>query len=317
MGLASVAGTRRAWAEPLQSVQRRSLALGSEVSVLVLHKDKAAAEKAVAAGFEQLETIEKVMSVYRADSQLCRLNRDGKLEQPHALLVEVLRAAQTMSERSGGAFDVTVQPLWELFSNAQKKGGLPCAEEIVKTRALVGWRKLNVSAERIGLEKGMAATLNGIAQGFALDKVAAVLREHGIEHALINTGELGAMGKKEDGQFFRAGIQHPRKPDAFAATVDFDGRCLSTSGDYATHFSADFLHNHIFDPATGDSPLEFSSVSVMSPSGTDADALSTAFFVLGTERGLKVLESYPKSDVFLIRKDGSTQMTKGFPRADV
>jgi len=282
--------------------------------MVILHEERAVAEAALAAAFAELATVERVMSIYRPEGELSRLNRAGTLEQPHAYLVQVLQAAQAMSERSGGAFDVTVQPLWDLFLAEQKKGRLPGDAAIEAARRKVNWRRLEVTAQRVRLlDQGMAVTLNGIAQGFAADRALAALQGHGIRHALVNSGELGSLGGKEGGEPWKTGIQHPRRPDAFAAVLDLDGRCLSTSGDYATAFSPDFVNNHIFDPATGRSPELLSSVSVLTPSCTEADALSTAIFVAGLERGMKLAESTPRTDAFLIRKDGTTLATKGFP----
>ncbi len=316
-GLLALRGSPRALADrpgALERVERRSFALGSEIQFVVLHEKRAVAEAALAKAFDEIELVERMMSIYRADSQLSRLNRDGVLSEPHALLVDVLLAAQRISERSAGAFDVTVQPLWELFSAEQKKGRLPDESQIAAARGKVNWRRLDVTPRRVRLlDRGMAVTLNGIAQGFAADRVVAVLRTNGIEHALVNSGEIGAIGTKEDARPWSAGVQDPRHAEEFAEVVALDGRFLSTSGDYATVFSPDFVNNHIFDPATGHSPLEFSSVSVVAPSGTEADALSTAIFVAGPEKGVALLEQTPRCDALLISKNGRVHRSPGFP----
>ena len=300
----------------LQLASRQSRALGTEVSILALHASQRVAQAGIAAAFDELELVEDVMSLYRPQSQLCRLNRDGSLEQPHPYLLEVLRAAQEFSTQSDGAFDVTVQPLWELYWQAHKAGRLPEDRAIEAARQKVGWRKLELSAKRIQLtEPGMALTLNGIAQGYAADRVLAVLQARGISHALVNTGEVGAMGRKADGQPWKVGIQHPRRPDAFLEVAALEGRCLSTSGDYATSFTPDHVYNHIFDPATGRSPGEFSSVTVVAQRGTDADALSTALFVAGLQRGEALVQRTQGAEALFTRKDGSTLATQGFPKA--
>ena len=161
--------------------------------------------------------------------------------------------------------------------------------------------------------RGMGVTLNGIAQGFATDRVLDVLRQHGIESALVDTGELGTVGNKESGAPWTVGIQDPRRSDAFVSIATLDGRSLATSGDYATAFSADFSYHHIFDPATGRSPQAFRSVSVVASSGLDADALSTAAFVLGLPNGLRLIDEWPGADAMFVLKDGSVQATAGFP----
>ena len=158
-----------------------------------------------------------------------------------------------------------------------------------------------------------AITLNGIAQGFAADCAIAALRDHGVEHALVNSGEIGCLGRKPNGRNWNVGIQHPREPDAFVALPTLRGRSLATSGDYETTYSADFSKNHIFDPQTGQSPNELASVSIAAPTAMQADALSTAIFVMGRERGMELIRSLPGVDVFFVLKDGSTVTSAGFP----
>jgi thiamine biosynthesis lipoprotein len=301
-------------ATALHSVTRSAAALGSRVSITALDADPRQAERAIAASFAALERIEQLMSLYRPDSQLCRLNRDGALASPHPDLVEVLLAAQSMAQRSGGAFDVTVQPLWQLFQSAQRNNRLPTSEEIGPVRALVDHTKLNVSGQRVELaDNSMAVTLNGIAQGFAADRVAAVLSQQGISHALVDTGELAALGHNETQQPWTAGIQHPRHADAFCALAALEGRALATSGDYATRFGHSDRNHHIFDPRTGHSPTELASVSVAAATAMEADALSTAIMVLGAKRGMELVTSTPNADALLVLKDGHTHSTSAFP----
>ncbi|MFO1485250.1 MAG: FAD:protein FMN transferase [Verrucomicrobiaceae bacterium] len=282
-----------------------SSALGAKVTMTALHADEHAANTALDAAFAELEHVENVMSLYRPESQISRLNRDGVLEKPDASLVEVLRYAAEVAEKSGGAFDVTVQPLWAL------KGVTPDAA----TLALVDWRKVELAEKRLKLAPGMAITLNGIAQGFAADAAMRVMRAHGVEHALIDAGEFSAHGNNAENARWRIGIQHPRERDAFAALAQLENRCLATSGDYETAFSDDFSRHHILDPHSGESPAELASVSVLAPTAMAADALSTALFVLGAKRGMEFLRDFHSTDALLILKDGRRLATAGFPFA--
>ena len=320
-GAAAVTGGLGVWAwfgrsEGLQEARSTGWALGAEVTLLALHRRRAAAQEAVEAAFGELARVERVMSLYRPDSQLVRLNRDGVLEQPDADLVAALRTAGEMSLRSGGAFDATVQPLWTAYAQADRRGSLPEASAVEEALGRVGWQGVDVTAGRIRLARpGMAVTLNGIAQGLAADRVLAVLGDHGVEHALVNTGEIGSMGRKSDGRPWTVGVQHPRRPEEYVALASLDGRCMATSGDYETRFGEGFDNNHIFDPATGQSPTAFSSVTVLADRGVDADAISTAVFVMGPEKGLQLVRSTPRADAMLVFKDGRTLATEGFPGA--
>jgi FAD:protein FMN transferase len=297
----------------LRSATRSSRAFGTTVSILAWHSDERSAREALDAAFAELELVEQLMSIYRNDSELRRLNRHGTLESPHPYLVEVLRAAQAMSQRSNGAFDITVQPLWELFAEAKRSNALPSPSDVERARQQVDWRRVRVADDRIRLTGGARITLNGIAQGYATDRAAAALRAAGVAHALVDAGEIGALGDKPAGEPWTVGIQHPRREDAYLSLARLNGRCLATSGDYATTFSGDFRFNHLFDPKTGVSPIELASVSVATNTAMQADALSTAVFVLGPKKGIALMSETPGADALLMLKDGRTMATKGFP----
>jgi thiamine biosynthesis lipoprotein len=297
-----------------QVFRQTSHALGSTVTLSVWHQDQDAAEAALNAAFAELERIECVMSIYRPESEICRLNRDAVLDAPNAHLVTVLEYAAKIAQQTDGAFDVTVQPLWELYRAAQRHGGLPDELAVKQARSHVDWRRVHLLPNRIQLDgDGMAITLNGIAQGYAADAAMAVLKRAGVAHALIDAGEMNALGGKPEGGAFTVGIQHPRHADAFVSMAKLQDRCIATSGDYETRFSDDFLHHHLFDPRTGHSPEELASVSIAAPTAMAADALSTAVFVLGIERGLEFVRSVAGADALLVAKNGKITATAGFP----
>lgn len=314
-GLAALSALPGLGRGSLQKVERSARALGSDLTLTLLHEDRAEADRAIDEAFLEIDRIEEAMSLYRPHSQLCRLNREGVLDRPDPRLVSVLRAAEDASRRSDGAFDATVQPLWALYAEAGRSGRLPDAAAVEDAARRIDWRRVEVTDERIRLRgEGMAVTLNGIAQGFAADRVQGILRARGVRHALVNTGEFGVLGRKADGSPWTLGIQHPRRPDAYIGLAALEDRFLSTSGDYATRFSEDFRHHHIFDPRTGLSPTEFSSVSVVARSGMESDALTKVLFVLGPEAGLERIRAVPGADAMAVFKDGRVVSTPGFPR---
>ncbi len=300
--------------EQLQTVRRTALALGTNVSLTVLHADSRVAENALDASFAALELVEQLMSLYRPTSQLVRLNRDQVLHDPHPHLVHVCRAAQAMSVRTSGAFDMTVQPLWQLYHRARVRGTLPIAEETDRAKQRVNYRRVEITESVIRLHgTGTAVTLNGIAQGFAADLVRATMQQHGIQHGLIDTGELSAMHAQSDQRGWNVGIQHPRQDDSFVWLAQLQDRCLATSGDYATTFSEDYQYNHLFDPRTGVSPTELAGVSVAAPTAMEADLLSTAALVLGGAAGLQLIQETPAADALFVTKDNRMLVTDGFP----
>ena len=163
---------------------RTTKALGTEVSISIAHADPALAEAAIDAAFKELDQVEAVLSIYRPDSQVSRLNETGRIDNPHPFLREVLAASLQLSQRTLGAFDVTIQPLWQTYLDAYRQERLPVVRELDEARAKIGWRKVEVAEDHIHLAlQGMAVTFNGIAQGFALDRID-IARKPGAEHAV-------------------------------------------------------------------------------------------------------------------------------------
>ena len=307
---ASIGLAPKLFSSQLSRVEEKSVALGSEISLVACHEDREIAQRAVRAAFKALDEFEDLLSLYRPHSQICQLNRERVLKQPHLDTLTVVRSALEWARLTDGAFDPTVQPLWSVHA----ADGAPNPSTLEKARRSVNWRKVKVSPGEIRLAPGQEITLNGIAPGFAADRVRKIFVAHGIRHALVNTGEFCAMGTKPEGNPWQIGIQHPRVREAYAALATVEDRCLSTSGDYETKFSDDFSSHHIFDPATGQSPTELSSVTALAPTGLDADALSTAIFVLGATRGLALAARRKNVDVFLITKNGRILATPNFPK---
>lgn len=282
LGLAALMPVR---SSPLRWHSRHLQGLGTLLHLKIAHPDTARASQALDAAVAVLGEIEASMSLFRPDSALQQLNRFGQLRPTDRHLPAVLREARFVAQCSGGAFDPTVQPLWLLAERAAQAGRLPTPAERARARALVDWRALAVHDDRITLRRpGMAVTLNGIAQGYAADAVRAVLVAHGIEHALIDTGEFSAWGGNERGGPWTLGIEDPHDATRILTALQPDGRSLATSADNRSAFTPDHRHHHIFDPATGDSPTALSSVTVAAASTMRADALTKVMFVAGPAR---------------------------------
>jgi thiamine biosynthesis lipoprotein len=237
-------------------------------------------QQALKESVKAIRSVEKQMSLFDPDSAVSRLNRLGELRQPNADLVSVLTLAKFVSQRSTGAFDVTMQPLWSLWSLHSQTQTLPSSKALSQTRSLVNWRALTVSPEVVRLNvKGMGVSLNGIAQGYAADKVRSVLQSHGVLHALIDTGETTLLGQSPKGDTWRFAVKPSVVSNEAPPVIYPGGWAVATSSDTHTSFSADHVHHHILNPHTGDSPTYWSSVSVIAPSCALADALTKVFFM--------------------------------------
>jgi FAD:protein FMN transferase len=286
-GSAFLIGSRATQAS--DPVRWRGSALGAQVSIEIYHPDRAEAARLVDHCVGEVRRLEQQFSLYRADSAIWALNRTGILVSPDADMVALLKASLHFADLTGGAFDPTVQPLWQLyadhFSSDNPDPVGPSQERLAETLARVGRSNLLVSENRIALNShGAAITLNGIAQGYATDRVVDRLREAGLSTTLVNMGEIRAIGARPDGTPWRVGLADPDKPGALTETVALIDRAVATSAGAGFRFDSKGLFTHLFDPTTGRSPSLFSTVSVIAPTATEADALSTAFSLMPVSR---------------------------------
>jgi thiamine biosynthesis lipoprotein len=288
LGLGHGLGVHAAAHESLIWQERSLVGFGTTLWIKAAHTDAGRLKQALDASVQAIRSVEKQMSLFDPDSAVSRLNRLGELRQPDVELVSVLSLAQHVSLRSAGAFDVTMQPLWGLWSLHSQTQTVPSAKALLQTRSLVNWRALTVSPEVVRLNvKGMGVSLNGIAQGYAADKVRAVLQSHGVQHALIDTGETTVLGQSSKAEDWRFAVEPSAASTVTPPVISPHGWALATSSDSHTVFSADHVHHHILNPLTGDSPSHWASVSVIAPSCALADALTKVFFMCppqGVER---------------------------------
>jgi len=291
-------------------VRAAALAFDTSISVYVLHEDRERARRATARALAAVAELDAALVVQRAGSQVARLNASGRLDRPSPHLVRLLEFAQTLAGASGGAFDPTVQPLWELHRDCQRRGRTPVRSELAEARSRVDWSAIDASRRLVRLPPRRSITLNGLVQGYAADVAFDSLAQDGVLDALIDAGEYGARGSNPAGRPWRVGIQHPRDPSRLIGAVPMDGRFLATSGDYSTRFTDDFRLNHIFDPHTGVSPLRFSSVAVAAPSGLLADGLTKPMMVLDLAAGQKLLGRYPGAGAVWIDKSSRIVATR-------
>ena len=300
-----------AYAASVARPQRwEGVALGANASMTLYHPDPEAGARVLGDAVAEIRRLEKIFSLYRADSALSRLNRDGALDAPPAELLRLLSESRLYSEMTGGAFDVTVQPLWRLYADHFAEAGAdqagPSAAAIRRALALVDYRAVELDTSRIAFARpGMAMTLNGIAQGFATDRVADLLRGAGLENVLVDLGEMRALGAHPDGRPWNVGIKDPFAPARIAQSVDLANGAIATSGGYGLRFDAAGRYHHLLDPRRGDSHGRYASLSVMAPTATQADALSTALFNMDEAEFAAVLAGAADVEVILIRSDGT------------
>jgi thiamine biosynthesis lipoprotein len=284
--------------------------LGGPASLTLWHPNAEFARSTIARMRSEVERLEQVFSLFRFDSEITRLNRDGQVTNPSPDMVAVLSAARDVAAASGGAFDPSVQPLWRLYEEHFRKQpdalGGPPAPAIDTARALVDYRQIEIGARQVRFARtGMAVTLNGIAQGYITDRIADLLQQEGFDNSMVDVGETRALGGQPEGDPWSIGLKNPRNALEINRTIQIANEALSVSGGYGQHFARSELH-HIFDPATGRSAQRLLDVSVIAPRAMLADALSTAIFVSGEAAAPTLLGLYPQTRAILTRRDGTT-----------
>ncbi|WP_445502398.1 FAD:protein FMN transferase [Microvirga sp. G4-2] len=290
-------------------VEWQGQAMGAVASLRIHHHDRAAAERLIERSVTEVRRLEQIFSLYREDSALCTLNRTGMLVAPPTEFVELLSESRRFADLTGGAFDPTVQALWSLYRNHFASPGAdlrgPSESSIQAALERVGFDEVLFDRNRIVLGRpGMALTLNGIAQGYATDRVVNLLRQEGIGNSLVDMGESRAVGSRPDGTPWRIGIADPDQPERIGETWEAADQAVATSGSYGFRFDPAGRFNHLFDPRSGTSAHLHKSVTVATPTATVADALSTAFSLLSTAEISNVLRRIGMGRVSLITGAG-------------
>lgn len=277
-GLSALCGPAAASPSSPPLYRWRGIALGAAASIAIAHED---APRLVALAQAEIARLEAIFSLYRTDSALSRLNAHGRLTAPPFELIELLSICESLHGMTEGAFDPTVQPLWALYAQSFSAGSQPTKSEIAETLRKTGWRHVRVSAREVAFAAdGAALTLNGIAQGYISDKVAALLRRQGVTDTLVNMGEIVAMGRQPDGRPWRVGIANPSDPAQARKHHRLENRAIATSAPLGTVFDHAGSVGHILDPRTGYPGAKWRQVSVLAPQAARADGLSTAFCLM-------------------------------------
>ena len=269
-----------------------------------------------------LGELDKQLSTYRSDSDVERFNAlpAGSCESMPDMVRELVAAGGQLSADSDGAFDLTLEPLLNLWGFGPQGRGerVPSAEDISAARALTGQQHLSIDGDRLCKAVALQLDFNSIAAGYAVDLVIDRLKALGVQSYLVEiTGELKAEGRKPDGSPWRIAIEAPRDDQRVAQKiVELDGMGVSTSGDYRNYFERDGRrYSHTLDPQSGQ-PIEhhLAAVTVIDKSTLRADGLSTALMVLGPEKGLALAERNGIAAFFVVREGQGfvTTSTKAF-----
>jgi thiamine biosynthesis lipoprotein len=275
------------------------------------------AENVIRQAFEEVERLEAVLSEWRDDSDISKVNKlaGKKSVKVGDDTLRVVDAGMDVSMWSRGAFDLSWAALWGLYDFRPDSIKVPTPEEIKPRLGLIDYKSIRVSKKYKTVflkRRGMVIGTGGIAKGYALDHAGAILRGGGVESYMIFGGGQVQVHGERDGRPWRVGIQHPRDPDTYFAALESTGASFSTSGDYehAVFDGSGKRWHHIIDTKTGRPADQSLSVTIMTAEGIYADALSTAAFVLGPQKALRMLKriAYP-AEAVIVGADCKVYMT--------
>ena len=294
---------------------REEAIMGTRIAVEAWHEDAAEAERAIEAVIAEMRRIDALMSTYKPESQLSRVNREaaaGPVPVDPELARLVARALE-FSGMSGGAFDITYASVGYLYD--YRAGRHPTDAEIEAALPAINWRHVAVDlpASTIRfLRPGVRIDLGGIAKGHAVDSSIAILAARGIRQATVTAGGDSRIIGDRGGRPWIVGIRHPDDRERVIARIPLADAAISTSGDYERYFDEDGVrYHHIIDPKTGRSPHGVRSVTIIAPESTLAEGLTKSVFILGPERGLPIVEAQPDCDAVVVMADGRVLYSKG------
>ncbi|OGN89119.1 MAG: hypothetical protein A2158_08650 [Chloroflexi bacterium RBG_13_46_14] len=275
---------------------------------IVIYSSPETAQEAIDAAFTRIEEIETIATTWDIKGEAYRLNESGYMDNPSEELIELIKLSLEYNEITGGCFDITVQPLLELwqydaddekqFWELEKSDQLSAIDDAMK---LIGSDRIITDGNSIRLKEGSSITLGGIAKGYAADEALETLQSLGIKHALVNAGgDIRTLGTKPGGDGWSIALVNPDDTTQSLATFMVEGQAVTTSGNYERYFNPDKSAHHIINPKTGFSADECISVTIIAESGTRADALATGVFVLGPDDGMALVEKLDNVEALII-----------------
>jgi FAD:protein FMN transferase len=282
-----------------RTVSWRGVAMGAEAKIVIADLPERDAHHMIGLARAEIERLENIFSLYRSDSVIARLNEIGRIAAPPQEMLVLMSQVDAIHAGTVGMLDPTIQPLWATYA---RHGGEPPVPELKAGLALVGWKNVGFDSGAVQLNRaGMQLTLNGIAQGFVTDRVVRLLRREGLKNAVVNVGEIAALGHNETGGPWEVGIA--THGDGMAEEfVELSNKAIATSAPTGTVFSDNA--GHLLDPRSGrPAAALWKWISVIHPTATIADGLSTAFALMRWDEIQMALKHFPDSEV--IAHDGN------------
>lgn len=295
-------------------VTKTRLALGTFVAMTAIHSSRDEAENAIGLAFEEIDRLNNVLSHYEANTPVAELNSEGKIVTPAPEVGEMIARSLYFNQQTGGAFDITVKPLIDLYKNSFASNHEPTDTEIEAVLKNVGSQHIQMQGKQISFARpDMGVTLDGIGKGYIVDRASEVLAQNGVTNHLINAGgDIRTRGHAAAGKQWTVAIQDPKKSKEYPDIITMGDGAIATSGNYEIFYDREKIFHHIISSKTGHSPNYFNSVTVTAASVMDADAMATAVFVMDPQDGVKFVESQPESECLLIGDSNKMVKSSGW-----
>lgn len=293
--------------------------MGTAIHVELWHTDKVIAEKNIQRVFDEMWRIDRLMSPYKKDSEITLINNNAP-KHPVKISSELFNLIQksiNISKLSNGAFDITFASVGYMYDYRKKQK--PSKKEISERLKSINYKNIQLNQKKQTVfftRKNSRIDLGGIAKGHAVDNAIKLLQQHGIKQAMISAGGDTRIIGDKNGRPWYVGIRHPRNKNESAVVLPLSQTAISTSGDYERYFiKNDIRHHHIINPSTGDSARELRSVSIIGSNSTITDALSTTVFILGLNKGMKLISSLKNIEAIIIDNNGHMHYSTGLKQA--
>ena len=294
-------------------VKRTQILLGTVVDIQVRDYDEQKAEDAITKAFAEVKRIDDLFTTYNEESPVWKLNHSNdSIFTVDEEIYSILVLCDSLWRISEGSFDIAIESLIQTWGFDDKSPDVPSNEKIKSALNESGWDKIRfVNEKRIRRTEKAGLNFGAIAKGYAVDRAIEILKQAGINEALINAGgEIKSIGND-----WVIGVRHPREINGIIKRIKLNGLSIATSGDYENYFEKDGVrYHHILDPKTGYPSKGLQSVTIIHKHNSFADGLATAVFVMGKNKGIELIEELNDTEAMIIDDKGNVFYSSGFKK---
>jgi len=290
---------------------RSKFLLGTIVEIQIRDTDNQKADEVISDAFDEIQRIDKLLSIYDSESAVCKINSSGdSIINVDEEIFELMQKCDSFWQLSNGSFDISIGSVISTWGFGKGNPAIPSYEEIIKALENSGWEDIGFpDKNKLKKPDGVKFDFGAVAAGYAADKAIEVIAKSGIANALVNTGgEIRGIGDD-----WTIGIQHPRIGGQILEKLKLHGKAVATSGDYEQYFEENGRrYHHIINPKDGFPAPDCQSVTVIADNNLTADALATGIFVLGPAKGLELAESLENVEAYIVDSSGQILQSSGF-----